>query len=229
MLNQGQYIINQNSLFNYLIKKKRIEISDIIKHEIKKKKLEINSVLDIGSSSDKESVFSNIILKNLNFTSNIKSITNRKIQSKLFKNILIKSIAKKFSKKIIKNFMSDLVLSSATIEHVGSYNNQKRMIENIGLLTNKIFFITTPYRFFPIEIHTKIPLLHFFPKKIFRKILNLFNYNFFSKEKNLNLLSINELKVISRKLEKKFYLKIKFLKTFFFISNLILIGIKRND
>jgi hypothetical protein len=98
MLNQDQYIINQNSLFNYLIKKKRIEISDIIKLEIKKK-LEINSVLDISSSSDKESVFSNIILKNLNFTSNIKSIINRKIQSKLFKNILIKSITKKFSKK----------------------------------------------------------------------------------------------------------------------------------
>jgi hypothetical protein len=123
MLNQDQYIINQNSLFNYLIKKKRIEISDIIKLEIKKK-LEINSVLDISSSSDKESVFSNIILKNLNFTSNIKSIINRKIQSKLFKNILIKSITKKFFKKN-KNFMSDLVLSSATIEHVGSYNNQK--------------------------------------------------------------------------------------------------------
>ena len=229
MLNQGQYIINQNSLFNYLIKKKRIEISDIIKHEIKKRKLKINSVLDVGSSSDKESIFSNIILKNLNFTSNIKSITNRKIQSKLFKNILIKSITKKFSKKIIKNFMSDLVLSSATIEHVGSHNNQKTMVENIGLLTNKIFIITTPYRFFPLEIHTKIPLLHFLPKKIFRKILNLFNYNFFSKEKNLNLLSINELKIISEKLERKFYLKIQLLRTFFFISNLILIGIKKND
>lgn len=229
MLNQGQYIINQNFLFNYLIKKKRIEISDIIKKETKKKKLKINSVLDIGSSSDNESIFSNIILKNLNLTSNIKSITNRKIQSKLFKKILIKSISKKFSNRMIKNFTSDLVLSSATIEHVGSCYNQKRMIENIGLLTNKIFFITTPYRFFPIEIHTKIPLLHFLPKKIFRKILSLFNYNFFSKEKNLNLLSVNELKIISKKLEKKFYLKIKFLKTFFFISNLILIGIKKND
>jgi len=229
MLNQGQYIVNQNSFFDYLIKKKRIEISDIIKHEIKKKKIKINSVLDIGSSSDKESIFSNIILKNLNFTSNIKSITNRKIQSKLFKKILKKSITKKFSKKIIKNFISDLVLSSATIEHVGSINNQKKMIENIAFLTNKIFIITTPYRFFPLEIHTKIPLLHFLPKKIFRKILNLLNYNFFSKEKNLNLLSINELKIISKKLEKKFYLKIKLLKTFFFISNLILIGIKKND
>jgi len=227
MLNKGQYTINQNTLFNYLIKKKRIEIANIIKQEIKKKKLKINSVLDIGSSGDKESIFSNIILNNLNLTSNIRSITNRKIKSRLFKKIMIKSITKKFTKKEIKNFTSDLVLSSATIEHVGNFYNQKKMVENIGFLTNKIFFITTPYRFFPIEIHTKIPILHFLPKKIFRKILSLFNYNFFAKEKNLNLLCINELKSLSKKIEKKFHLKIIFLKTFFVISNLILVGIKK--
>lgn len=229
MLNKSQYIINQNVFFNNIIKKKRIEIADIIKQEVNKKKLKINSILDIGSSSDKESNFSNIILKNLNFTLNIKSITNRKIQSKLFKKIMIRSITKKFSKKMIKNFMADLVLSSATIEHVGSISCQKKMIENIGYLTKKIFIITTPYRYFPIEVHTKIPFLHFLPKKIFRKILNLFNYNFFAKEKNLNFLTINELKGLSKNLEKKYYLKIQFIKTFFFISNLILIGIKKND
>lgn len=227
MLNKGQYVVKQNVFFNNLIKKKRIEISDIIKQEINKRQLKINSILDIGSSSDKESNFSNVVLKNLNFTLNIKSITNRKIQSKLFKKIMIRSITKKFSKKMIKNFMADLVLSSATIEHVGSNNCQKKMIENIGYLTKKIFIITTPYRYFPIEVHTKIPFLHLLPKKIFRKILNLFNYNFFAKEENLNLLTINELKGLTKNLEKRYYLKIKFIKTFFFISNLILIGIKK--
>lgn len=227
MLNKGQYVVKQNVFFNNLIKKKRIEISDIIKQEINKRQLKINSILDIGSSSDKESNFSNVVLKNLNFTLNIKSITNRKIQSKLFKKIMIRSITKKFSKKMIKNFMADLVLSSATIEHVGSNNYQKKMIENIGYLTKKIFIITTPYRYFPIEVHTKIPFLHLLPKKIFRKILNLFNYNFFAKEENLNLLTINELKGLTKNLEKRYYLKIKFIKTFFFISNLILIGIKK--
>ena len=49
------------------------------------------------------------------------------------------------------------------------------MIENIIKLTNKYFFVTTPNRFFPIDFHTKLPIIHMFPKKIHRKILRLIN------------------------------------------------------
>ena len=69
-----------------------------------------------------------------------------------------------------------MVISSATIEHVGSYDNQFKMIENIMKLTNKYFFITTPNRFFPIDFHTKIPFLHLLPKKIHRKILKIYKF-----------------------------------------------------
>ena len=79
------------------------------------------------------------------------------------------------------------------IEHVGSYSEQKKFIKECYRITKKDIFITTPYRFFPIEMHTKLPLIHFLPKKIFRKIISFFGDDFFSLEKNLNLLSVREI------------------------------------
>ena len=38
---------------------------------------------------------------------------------------------------------SDLVISNATIEHVGSFENQLKMVKNIILLSKKYFVITT--------------------------------------------------------------------------------------
>lgn len=86
----------------------------------------------------------------------------------------------------------DIVFSSATLEHVGSRENQKKFVEEI-LRVGKKAFITTPNRFFPVEVHTGIPLLHFLPAKIYRKILRFLGLDFFAREENLNLLSRKEL------------------------------------
>ena len=56
---------------------------------------------------------------------------------------------------------------------MGSNEQQKDFINECYRVSNKIVFIITPYRFFPIEMHTKIPLLHFLPKSIFRKIIRI--------------------------------------------------------
>ena len=68
------------------------------------------------------------------------------------------------------------------------------MISNIIKLPKKYIVITTPNRLYPIEFHTKIPLIHWFPKNLHRFILEISGLNFLSKEENLNLLSKNELK-----------------------------------
>ena len=57
--------------------------------------------------------------------------------------------------------------------------------------TNKYFFITTPNRFFPLDFHTKLPIIHMLPKKIHRKILRLINLKEYAEEENLNLLDEN--------------------------------------
>jgi SAM-dependent methyltransferase len=82
----------------------------------------------------------------------------------------------------------DIVYSNAVVEHAGSRPKQAEFIAE-ALRVSRGFFIATPYRWFPVEHHTAIPLLHYLPNKMFRVLLQLFGENFYSKEENLNLLS----------------------------------------
>ena len=83
--------------------------------------------------------------------------------------------------------------SNATIEHVGSHKNQLRFIKECLRISKKYVFIQTPNKFFPIDFHTLLPIIHWLPKKIHRKILKTIRLNIYSLEKNLNLLRLKDL------------------------------------
>ena len=136
-----------------------------------------------------------------------------------------KTTEKKVEDEDAEKFKSDLVISNATIEHVGSYENQIKMCNNIINLSKKYFIIMTPNRFHPLEFHTKIPIIHWLPKKIHRRILKFLGLKFFAEEKNLNLLSQYDFKSIMRELNQINY-EIKYINFLFIKSNLILIGEK---
>ncbi|MDR2115347.1 MAG: class I SAM-dependent methyltransferase [Planctomycetaceae bacterium] len=100
----------------------------------------------------------------------------------------------------------DLVVSFAVIEHVGSQENQKRFLAECFRVAKKYVFIATPNRGYPIEFHTVLPLIHWLPKSIHRKILKHFRrYEFFAEESNLNLLSRNSLAQLCQELTIKTY------------------------
>ena len=122
----------------------------------------------------------------------------------------------------LPNASFDIVYSSAVIEHVGDAVNQKNFIKECVRLTKKKVFITTPNRYFPLDFHTKLPLIHMLPKKFFRKILYLLGDNFFRFEKNLNLLSKNDLIKFCEELKIKKY-KILSHRFLYLVSNLILV------
>jgi SAM-dependent methyltransferase len=92
-----------------------------------------------------------------------------------------------------KDNQFDIVFSNAVLEHVGNKEDQKKFIVEL-LRVSRSFFLTTPNRWFPVEFHTAIPLLHYLPKKIYRKTLSAVGETYWSNEKNLNLLSRKELK-----------------------------------
>jgi hypothetical protein len=54
----------------------------------------------------------------------------------------------------------DIVTSNAVLEHVGSVENQRDFIAELMRVARRAF-ITVPHRFFPVEHHTGIPLLHY--------------------------------------------------------------------
>ena len=217
------YSINHIKLVEKIILKKREEILDIINNNLKK--YQIESALDIGTTEDKTNKSSNYIIKNLKNIKKISCLSDQEVSDNFFNKSLKKSITDKFTKNEILNLNSDLVISNATIEHVGSFKNQIEMMSNILKLAKKIFIINTPYRYHPLDFHTKIPFLHWLPKKIHRKILKFIGLDFFSKEENLNLLSESDLKKIMKNFNITDY-KILKIKLFYFTSNLILIGKK---
>ena len=64
----------------------------------------------------------------------------------------------------------DLVFSNSVIEHVYSFENQQKMALEIRRV-GKNYFVQTPNKYFPIEVHYALPFAQFYPKGILRFIL----------------------------------------------------------
>ena len=95
----------------------------------------------------------------------------------------------------------DYVHSSAVLEHVGSRVNQAQFIAEACRVARKGVFLTTPNRWFPIEFHTVLPIVHWLPPRTFRGLLRTLGREFFADESNLNLLSSKQLHKIARRLD----------------------------
>lgn len=85
----------------------------------------------------------------------------------------------------------DIAFSNAVIEHVGSFAEQQTFVAEACRVARRVF-ISTPNRWFPIEHHTSIPLLHYLPKPLYRRIIHRTPFRFWPYEENLNILTISE-------------------------------------
>jgi hypothetical protein len=88
----------------------------------------------------------------------------------------------------------DVVHSAAVLEHVGRCENQAQLLLECARVARKSAFLTTPNRWFPVEFHTSLPLLHWLPKPAFRALMRGMGRPFFAEEANLNLLGSAELR-----------------------------------
>ena len=222
MINKDTYISRHTKFTDKIIHNKRLEMISLIKQELKDNNFK--DILDIGTTAD-NSESSNLIIKSLKNFKIYKSISDQKIVSSFFSKALQKSITDEFSHDEIETYGSDVVISNATLEHVGSNQEQSKMLENIVKLTKNFFIIITPNRMHPIEFHSKIPFMHWLPKKIHRKFLSLVGMSFLSKEKNLNLLNTGDIRNLIKKFDNIDF-KIKYINFLLFKSNIILIGKK---
>ena len=53
----------------------------------------------------------------------------------------------------------DISYSNAVIEHVGTRDDQRRFLAELFRVSHR-GYLTTPNKYFPIELHTRLPLLH---------------------------------------------------------------------
>jgi SAM-dependent methyltransferase len=83
----------------------------------------------------------------------------------------------------------DIVFSNAVIEHVGRRERQRALVSE-ALRVGRRVFITTPNRRFPIEVHTRLPFVHWLPERLAHRVYGAVGKGF---AKDVRLLSRGEL------------------------------------
>jgi SAM-dependent methyltransferase len=66
----------------------------------------------------------------------------------------------------------DLGFSNAVVEHVaGGRDGQRRFVHELCRVAQRVF-VTTPNRFFPLEVHTLLPFAHWLPSALRARALH---------------------------------------------------------
>ena len=67
----------------------------------------------------------------------------------------------------------DVVYSNSVIEHMGGRKNQ-RLMANESRRVGRHYYVQTPNRYFPVELHLLTPLIHYLPKHMQKRLLRNF-------------------------------------------------------
>jgi hypothetical protein len=95
----------------------------------------------------------------------------------------------------------DVAMSNAVVEHVGSIENQIFFFKELCRVAKRAF-ISVPNRYFPIEHHTALPLLHF-DKNLFSLACAITNKSEWADEKNLILMTRKRLWQLAATVDKR--------------------------
>jgi hypothetical protein len=91
----------------------------------------------------------------------------------------------------------DIVHANAVIEHVGPFEAQEIFLKEM-VRVSKRGMISTPNKFFPIELHTRVPLLHWVGKKGFDIFLQVIGKRWAARE-YMFLLGFRELSLLAKR------------------------------
>jgi SAM-dependent methyltransferase len=58
----------------------------------------------------------------------------------------------------------ELGFSNAVVEHVGGREEQRRFVHELCRVAERVF-VTTPNRWFPLEVHSLVPFAHWLPRR----------------------------------------------------------------
>jgi SAM-dependent methyltransferase len=151
-------------------------------------------VLDVGVLGGSGREAENFLEKNYPFTSKIvglgiEDLTTFKTE---FKDIT--AVQYDGTDFPFKDCSFDVCWSNAVVEHVGNRNAQVRFLKEIYRVS-RLGIVTTPNRYFPIEVHTLLPFVHFLPAAGFNFVLKALSSTW-KVGQNLTLLSVRDIRSI---------------------------------
>lgn len=157
---------------------------------------EKDTLLDVGFMIKERFDIDNYLERNYPYPENITALGVEDAGEFVKKYPQIKAV--KYDGKIFpfpdKTF--DVCWSNAVVEHVGSRERQVLFLKEINRVS-KIAYITTPNKYFPVEVHTLTPFMHMLPKHIFDKYLMLTNRKWATGD-FMNILSLKDVNEIMK-------------------------------
>ena len=166
-----------------------------------------DKILEVGVANHEYSSVDNFLIKKYPYPENITVLSIGDLSEFQKKYPAVKAITYDGKLFPFENKTFDITHSNAVIEHVGHFEEQRLFLKEI-VRVSKRGMISTPNKYFPIEIHTRVPLLHLCPKNIFEKYLNLIGKSWATGD-YMNLLSKKEIDKLMKQTVVKNYKIIK--------------------
>ncbi len=123
---------------------------------------EHESIIDVGVNTTEYSATDNYLEKHYSHPENITAVglgTDEEITTFQTRYPLVTTQAGDGRSLSFPDNAFDIAYSNAVIEHVGNFDDQRRFLSELYRVSRR-GYLTTPNRLFPIELHTRIPLLH---------------------------------------------------------------------
>lgn len=182
-----------------------------------------SKVLDVGVSSEEDIKGTNMFEKLYEYPKKLTlaTIEDPKKLKKLYPQCNVVGIIPD-NKLPFKDKAFDVVVSWATLEHVGDYKKQKLFLNELCRVAKKVF-VTTPYRGCIYEPHSGLALIHWLPLRLFRWVCKNTGKKFWADINNLNPLYVRDIK----KMSLVYKPKIKIYKIFGLLPSHLLILINR--
>ena len=128
------------------------------------------TILDVGYAEKEHSAIDNFIEKHYPYPQQITALGIQKGESFQKRYPLVKAVSYDGKDFPFPDKTFDVCWSNAVIEHVGDADLQLHFLKEIVRVSRRAF-VTTPNRLFPVEVHTRTPLLHLLPKPAFDAFL----------------------------------------------------------
>jgi hypothetical protein len=181
-----------------------------------------STILDVGFAENERSEADNYLEKNYPHPDKVTALGVRAPVEFAKRYPGVRAISYNGTRFPFDDRAFDVCFSNAVLEHVGSAGRQLIFLKEISRVS-KTAFIATPNKRFPIELHSRIPLLHFLPKKIFDHFLRLVGKSWCTGD-YLNLLRLKDIKRLLSAARIDNYRIIKNRLFFFTVNYIILIG-----